>query len=417
VALIDANSGFSLERTSVVGSLRDPWTLQTLVTQDVARLLEKRLGHGVQLHEQQPATRNADAWLLVQRAELLRKDIEERQRSPAASAVSPREMSARLVPVDSFLRRAELLDPRWPKPILSRAAIALNQALATRDAATRGELIEVGLGHTARALALDAQNAEGLELRGTLHYMKSSFSLARDPTEAATLIRAAEEDLREATRLDPSRASAWNTLSLVLYRKFDRQGAYTAASRAYEEDAYLQSAKDILWRLYATSYDLENFVAASQWCEAGSARYPTDAMFATCRLWLTTTSSLRPPDPEAAWQALEEIRKRTPAGRWDAVRRQYEMLVAIPIARAGNRDSALRVIERNRGGRDFDPSGELMGREVLVRTLIGDKDDALELLASYLAAFPQYREGFAKGNAWWWRTLQDDPRFKALVGA
>jgi len=127
------------------------------------------------------------------------------------------------------------------------------------------------------------------------------------------------------------------------------------------------------------------------------------------------TTPLAPAEPAAAWQALEENRTRMPATRWEAVRRQYEMLVAVPLARSGHADSAGRVIERARAGRDVDPTGELIGREVVVRTLIGDKEKALEILAQYLAAFPQHREGFVKGNTWWWRSLQDDPRFKALV--
>jgi hypothetical protein len=92
------------------------------------------------------------------------------------------------------------------------------------------------------------------------------------------------------------------------------------------------------------------------------------------------------------------------------------MLVAVPIARAGLVDSARRVIVRARASRAEDPTGELIGREVLVRTLIGDTDEALRLLGPYLAAFPQHREGFTKGNTWWWRPLQSDPRFNALVG-
>ena len=42
---------------------------------------------------------------------------------------------------------------------------------------------------------------------------------------------------------------------------------------------------------------------------------------------------------------------------------------------------------------------------------------AMRLLEQYFVAFPKHREGFRKNVHWWWRSLQDDPRFKALIGA
>ena len=52
-----------------------------------------------------------------------------------------------------------------------------------------------------------------------------------------------------------------------------------------------------------------------------------------------------------------------------------------------------------------------------MRLRLGDKDEALRLLEQYLVANPKHREGFRKNVHWWWRGLQDDPRFKALIGA
>ncbi len=409
IRLFEGNTGTQIDRTSIERPEADLLSLLDSVPAKVATLLRERVGLEVRLRDSRQNATDGSAWLLVQRGERLRKDA--RRLALADSGAAAR---AHLASADSVFAAAEALDPTWPEPMLSRAALALSQVAGTRDNLARGELLKAGLEHTERALALDARNAKALELRGTMRYQKRYFNLALDPTEAANLLRTAEEDLRQATRIDKSRASAWNTLSLLLYRKFERLEAHNTALKAYEADAYLESAKDILWRLYATSYDLENFVNAKQWCDRGNERYATDALFASCRLWLMTTP-LAPAEPAGAWQALEEIRKRMPATRWEAVRRQYEMLVAVPLARSGHADSARRVIERARAGRDVDPTGELIGQEVVVRTLIGDKEKALEILAQYLAAFPQHREGFVKGNTWWWRSLQDDPRFKALV--
>ncbi len=414
VRVYDGATGSPSGRTSINRPEADIVSVRDSLPALVAFTLRDQVGTEVQLRDTRLQTANINAWLVFQRGERMRKEARR-----LATVDSVDAARSQIAAADSVFAAAETLDSSWPKPIIARAALAQSQARGARDAIVREQMITAGLAHAERALAIDARNAEALELRGTLRFLKLYFNLAPDPTEGATLLRTAEEDLRTATRIDPSRASAWNTLSLLLYQKLDRLGSHNAALKAYDEDAYLESTRDILWRLYATSYDLENFANARNWCEEGNRRYPTDAQFASCRLWLMTTN-LKRPDPSdvaVAWKAFDEIRTRMPATRWEAVRRQYEMLVAVPIARAGFPDSANRVIERARTSRAEDPSGELIGREVLVRTLIGDKDKALELLGVYLAAFPKHREGFVSGNIWWWRSLQGEPRFRELVGS
>jgi hypothetical protein len=73
------------------------------------------------------------------------------------------------------------------------------------------------------------------------------------------------------------------------------------------------------------------------------------------------------------------------------------------------------VLVRARADRDIDPRGELMGLEAFVRTMLGDKKEAVDLLQRYLTEHPEHRRGFARANPWWWRDLQNDPRFKNLV--
>ena len=75
------------------------------------------------------------------------------------------------------------------------------------------------------------------------------------------------------------------------------------------------------------------------------------------------------------------------------------------------------VLERSQGDAEIDPQRELLGYVAFVRVMLGDKDEALRLLDQYLVANPKHREGFRKIVHWWWRPLQDDPRFKALIGA
>jgi serine/threonine-protein kinase len=409
--LVDGNSGVDYDRVSVDLPKTNVLEMREELANDVARKLRERLGPEVRLREERAGTTNPEAWSLVQRANKAGKEATALIRADSADVGSRRFALA-----DSMLARAEVLDARWPVPPITRGSLAIRQILIINDDLRKSRLISSGLEHVQRALALDPQSAEALEVRGTLRYYKRRLGLAPDPAEAADLLRTAEEDLRRATTIDQSRATAWNTLSALLYLNFNRVEANLAARRAYEEDAYLEAAPEIIWRLYATSYDLEQFVDASQWCDLGGKRYPVDPRFVSCQLWLMT-SNFRPPDVPEAWRLLGELEKLTPKVAWEMRRREMQMVIAVPIARAGLVDSARRVIERSRAGRDLDPRGHLTGAEVLIRALIGDKEEALRLLEMYLTSHPEHRVGYTRHNNWWYRSLQDDPRFKAIVGS
>src|SRR5260370_24224252 len=125
-------------------------------------------------------------------------------------------------------------------------------------------------------------------------------------------MKQAEEDLRDAVALAPSLASAWSALSHLNYQKPDYVEAKIDAQRAYEADAYLSVADQILWRLYATSYDLEQFADAVQWCDEGRRRFPGDPPFLDCQLWLLTTTP-KAPDPARALRLVAGMGAHTPA--------------------------------------------------------------------------------------------------------
>ena len=91
------------------------------------------------------------------------------------------------------------------------------------------------------------------------------------------------------------------------------------------------------------------------------------------------------------------------------------MLVAGALARAGLADSARHVLERSRGNPEIDPSRDLIIDEAVVRTILGDKAEAIRLLKDYLVANPDHRAGMATTQSWWWRDLKSDPRYQELV--
>jgi eukaryotic-like serine/threonine-protein kinase len=418
--LVEGASGADFERTVLDGSVVDPLKLRDDLADQAAEFLRKRLGDEIKLQQRRADTRNPEAWGLAVQSERIRKDAESLAAEDALDSAAVRFARA-----DSLLADAERLDQQWSEPIILRAGIAYRQARLEPDRLRVNGHITRGLEHVARALAHEARNADALELRGSLRYVRWLFSLEADPMRAAALMRDAEVDLRSAVAISPTNASAWSVLSHLHYQKPDFTEAKLAAQRAYEEDAYLSAAPDIVWRLYTTSYDLEDFAGADQWCRKGRERFPQNARFVECRLWLLTARG-SDPDIALAWSLVDSIGQRTPDEQWEhGAKKSAELVVAAVIARAagvdsGRRtllaDSARQVLRRSKPTREEDPEGELIGTEAFAQTLLGDKDEVFRLLKEYFALNPGHRALFAKGNSWWWRPLKDDPRFAELVG-
>jgi hypothetical protein len=153
-----------------------------------------------------------------------------------------------------------------------------------------------------------------------------------------------------------------------------------------------------------------------KWCNEGRRRFPQDPNFVRCQLWLYTTSAVTPTIPEA-WATAQRFVELSPERARTLREREAQMLVAMAIHKAGNTDSAKRVLERARGNPQIDPERELVSYEAFIRAQMGDLDTALDLIKQYLAAKPEHREGLAQSQSWWWRNIKTDPRFRELVGA
>jgi tetratricopeptide (TPR) repeat protein len=264
------------------------------------------------------------------------------------------------------------------------------------------------------AVARDSADASALELRGTLNYWRWLNDLIPDEKQSAKALQLAEADLRKAVKIAPHRASAWSVLSSLAANNANPSDAAYSARRAYEEDAYLSAAGDIVWRLYNTAYDNENAIEAEKWCDEGRRRFPSNPRFVQCQLWLLTMRGAKP-NISHAWKLVDTLQTVTPTSDWPFSGREGAMLVAGALARAGQADSARHVLERSRGNPEIDPSRDLVIDEAVVRTILGDKTEAIRLLKDYLVANPDHRAGMATTQSWWWRDLKSDPRYQDLV--
>ncbi len=313
VRLFDGNSGADL-------GLRAGFTLgrarisevQDSLAEAVTNLLRRALGEEVRLQELRASTNSMGAFALVQRAERLRRDARQVMFEDAARAD---EVLAR---ADSVLAQAELADPTWAEPIVLRGWIAASRASLAHDASEADAWVDRGLQHAERALALDPGEpyAGAFELRGWLRYRGWFYGAEPEPDESARILRLAEEDLREAVRRDPSlEASAKSRLAFVLLET-DPVQANLAAVDAYQADAYLENAYQLIWQLYNSNYELNNMDQARQWCERGHERFPAGPEFTRCQLQLFT-SNRTPSDVNRAWELVEETKHLMTEEEWE----------------------------------------------------------------------------------------------------
>jgi len=117
-----------------------------------------------------------------------------------------------------------------------------------------------------------------------------------------------------------------------------------------------------------------------------------------------------------AWELLRENVTLYPPNQREYRQQRGQLFVAMAIARAGLIDSAKAVALGSRADTTIDPVMELVYLEMLPRNLMGDREEVLNLLRTYLQANPQERASIAKDDTWWLRGLRDDPRFRAIVG-
>ncbi|HKX20006.1 MAG TPA: serine/threonine-protein kinase, partial [bacterium] len=407
--LIEGASGADFRRASFEQPKGDLLAMRDTLAVKVAEFLRARLGEEVRLREERTGTRNAAAWAAVQQAERAEKEAA----APSVSDAVAVQLYGR---ADSLLAAAEALDGGWVEPIVQRARVAYDSSRRARDPPAVDKALQTALGHAERAVQRSPENPDALETRGRIRFARYMRGLEPDAGAAARLLAQARADLEQSTRLNPNQVGAWTLLSRLYYDEQDLVAANRAARAAYDGDAYLAGADVILSRLYATSYDLELFQPAIDWCDKGRRRFPSDARFAECQLVLLSTKA-KDPDVAQAWRLASEAVQLSPE-RERPIKQLYEQVwVAAVLGRAGLKDSARHVLERARGSGDVDPDREILGYQAAVYTMLGDKDTALRLLGEYLVASPAHREGFRKNVHWWWRSLQDEPRFKALIGA
>ncbi len=131
---------------------------------------------------------------------------------------------------------------------------------------------------------------------------------------------------------------------------------------------------------------------------------------------MMTTRQVQPDVPRA-WRLFDTLMARTLQRDTAYQRLNGQILVAGVLARAGAPDSARHLLQRSRGDAVLDPTRDLAFMAAVMYAALGDTRDAVDALKTYLAANPSKREGYAEDAGWQFRSLENDPAFRQLVGA
>ena len=415
VDMLDARTGNSIGSTEIEKTKQDAFALQDTLVTEVSAILRKQIGQQVEVLTSKAGTSNAAAWEAYQRA--------MQTATQGDSLVGAGDIAAAthvLQNADSTLGAVADQDGKWSAPPAQRAVIAYRLArlaLATGagiDAV--GQRIDEGIKAADRAIAASANDPDALDARGSLRYLQWLLGLA--PGDADKAIFSAEADLTASIKANRAQASAMNTLSHLYATTGRSTDAKLTAGNAYTTDPYLTDANKTVWRLFMLSTDLEAATEARKWCDEGARRFPNDYRFAECRLWLLTARNQTPPPTAAAiWKADDAYLAANKVDKPEVAKRKGMMLAAIALIRAGLPDSAKSVIGRAEASESLDPTGDLVYLEAIARTQLGEKDKAISLLGRYYAAHPQQQRYAAKDESFWWKPLQDDPKYRVLVGS
>lgn len=412
VRVTDARTGTSAgPAIRVTGTLRSIERTRTSVIDSVSQSLRGVLGDYLVLSRRQREAGNAEAWELVQRADEMRLDaVASWARRDARSA---RE---RLDLAEGQLQRAQELAPKWAEPLVllgwiaeARAGMEAEQP-SDRCTAACVRWRREAISHASKALEIDRDDVEALELRGTVRSLLVSADL--DVESARDALEGAEEDLRRAIATDSARARAWLSLGRVYRAKGDLARANATTARAARSDPWLQEARTAVNTQLIDALQRGEREQASRLCDLGVRLYPGERAFLECRLsilgWLGTTRA----EADSAMREFRRIESMMHPPMPDHTRGYRRAVLGAVLARTGDSASSrqvLRLAEQELP--PGDPNWPM--QRAWVELLLGDTTTALGLLREYASVRPQNRSRVAASP--WLAPLRRNIRFIALV--
>ena len=162
---------------------------------------------------------------------------------------------------------------------------------------------------------------------------------------------------------------------------------------------------------------LDLAMEAKKWCDEGARRFSKDYRFQECRLWqLMLRSQQPPPTADQVWKAYDAYVAADKVDKPEYVKSYGMMLAAMGLNRAGLPDSARSVISRGQASESIDPAGDVAWLEAMARAQLDEKDKVVALMSRYYAKNPQRKAFSGHDEAWYFKSLENDPKYRQLVG-
>jgi len=414
---LDDASGAMLESGAFDFPSDSILAIQDTLGNIAANLIRTRLGAELRIRAQRAATQNTNAWILVQRGTQSQRTANQLLAQDLAAA--NRTFDA----ADSLFAVAATLDTRWAEPHVMRAALALRRAqLMGGVPGLIRPWVEAGIGHADRALERDPNNADALEARGTIRFYGQIVGIDPDEAAAERSLAAAITDLERATQVNRTQAGAFARLAQAYARSKAKttNDVYLAAQQALLADEFQATANQVIAIAFTSAYDLGYATRAEGYCVQLQQRFPRDPRSVRCQLYLMTMPNRPTPDIQLAWRLVDSAHVRTIPRDTLRSRLINQILVAGAIAQAAGSDEALkdssrRVVRRAQRDGTVDPSGELALFGAGVMAMLGDGEEAVRLLRTYIAANPRQTDSYREDPGWWFRSIADRPDFVQLV--
>lgn len=406
--LLDGESGATLHRVTAEGLVGDPATTVDQLVEHLGREVRREVGRAVADFQRRASTRDSRA------LELVRVGLHELEAADSLRRIGAHDAAAHMFEsADSQLALAQAAAPGWPEPSVQRAEVALRRMWLhllppNRDSLAVAADLHHGILAADAALAVARNDPAALELRGSLSYWIWLTRSAGSENGDDAAAQRAEEDLRRATLLDPSRGRAWAVLSALHEARGDFAAANLAARRAHRADPYLRNSQEILVRLFTTSLEIGDTASARTWCGELGRRLKGSWLPGYCQLeqlaWRGLEAGV---GPDSVWRIVASTTPDGPAGAH--IRPRLEMLAAVAFARSGLRTEAERVIQSAVLGVRDDP--QAMKLEAWAWCLLGDHDVAVDLLLRAAAANPRGGGGLLVSRRF--AVLRHHPAFPA----
>jgi TolB-like protein len=411
IALIEGGSGEIFQRATFRRSASDELALADALVQEMAELVRARLGSEIRLRRQRVRTADTEAWVLFQQGE-----GKQREYKALYDGGETAQAASAFAQADSLYAAAQRRDRKWIEPRTERGRLAFTRSRnAIDDVLVAERWVIEGLGHADSALLLDSRDPDALEVRGNLRYWKWLLQIERDSARARALLGSAQADLELARTVRPSQAGAWATLSHLYNQSGTITEVKNAAQRALEADAFLSNAGTILRRIFYAAYDDGDVIGARNACRQLNQRFPEKPDAASCQLTMMTMRGSTP-DHVLAWHLVDSLVARSPDPQKEYERLAGAVWTAAILARAGLFDSARAVVQRSSGDPTLDPSRELALLSAFVYVTLGDTLLAIEQMRSYLDVNPGQRQSYRSGQGWWFRPIENHPRWRDMVG-